>query len=445
MPERFLHAEESIDVGKMKELQLAKLKSQVERCYEKVPFYREKFNQEGLKPDHIKSLADITKIPFITKDDLRHFYPHGLLAVELEQVNHYHLTSGTTGTPVSIGYTSADWEYSSQLVARTLNCQGLRPGELLYQGYGYGLWAGGPISEAGAKAMGARVLPVGGGRTNSAVQWLRDFEVNALTVTPSFMVYLLETAKNNGLDPKTDWKSLRIGVYGAESWSFGLRKKIEDSMPQGFRAYNIYGMTEAGGPTVATNCPYSYEDGYMHLWADAYLVEIIDPESGQTLPPGEEGELVLTTLDREAAPMLRFRTRDLTSLKENQAGCHCGRVAHPLAKHITGRLDDILKVRGTMVVPSRVENIVCNIKGIGQAWQFVVDREEGKMDTFTIQMEVQPAIWENQVRKAEFADLVSQRVTDEIGLRVQVELVKAESLPRYDGKAVRVIDKRKYL
>lgn len=445
MTSSFLHAEEKMNLGEIRDLQLARLKKQVERCYEYVPYYREKFDELGLKPDHIKTLADVTKIPFITKDELRHFYPNGLLAVDVEKVNHYHLTSGTTGTPVSIGYTQADWERSAQLMARILNCYGLKKGELLYQGYGYGLWAGGPISEAGAKALGARVLPVGGGRTNAAVQWIRDFGVSGLTVTPSFMIYLLETAHKMGIDPKQEWKSLKMGIHGGESWSFGLRKKIEDNLHHGFRANNIYGMTEAGGPIVAANCPESYAEGYLHIWADSYLIEIVNPESGEPLEFGQEGELVVTNLDREAAPLLRFRTRDLSAFKEDPHSCICGRTGHPLLKQITGRIDDVLKVRGTMVVPGRVEHIISEMEGTGQSWQFVVDREEGKLDTFTIQMEVAEAIWADQLKRDIFADQAAKKVSEEIGLRVFVEIMEPESLPRFEGKAKRVIDKRPHL
>lgn len=442
MTSSFLHAEEMISLPEIREIQLDKLKRQVERCYQSVPYYREKFDEIGLKPSHIKTLSDITKLPFITKEELRHFYPNGLLAVEVEDVVHYHITSGTTGTPVSIGYTKNDWERSGQLMARTLCCQGLKKGELLYQGYGYGLWAGGPISESGAKALGARVLPVGGGRTNAAVNWIRDFGVSALTVTPSFMIYLLETAQKMGIDPKQEWKSLKFGVHGGESWSSGLRKKIEDNLHEGFRAYNLYGMTEAGGPIVSANCPVSYEDGYMHVWADSYLIEIVDPQTGEPLEFGQEGEIVITNLDREAVPLLRFRTRDLSALKEQPNSCKCGRVGHPLLKHITGRIDDVLKVRGAMVVPGRVEHIISEIEGTGQSWQFVVDREEGKLDTFTIQMEVADDIWGDQTKRINFADLVAKKVTEEIGLRVFVEIMEPESLPRFEGKAKRVIDKR---
>lgn len=444
MANNFLHAEEKMDYREIKELQLNKLKRQVERCYN-VPFYREKFDEVGLRPSHIQTLSDITKIPFIAKEDLRHFYPNGLLAVELEKVCHYHLTSGTTGIPVTIGHTAGDWERSAQLMARTLNCQGLKKGELLYQGYGYGLWVGGPISEAGAKALGARVLPVGGGRTDAAIIWIKDFGVSAITVTPSFMIYLLETAKKNGINPKKDWQSLKMGIHGGESWSSGLRKKIEEEMPEGFKAYNIYGTTEAGGPIVSASCPESIEEGYMHVWADAYLIEIVDPESGEPVGHGEEGEIILTNLDREAAPLLRFRTRDLSSLKDNPYDCPCGRKGHPLLKNIAGRIDDVLKVRGTMVVPSRVEHIISGFEGTGKAWQFVVDREEGKLDTFTIQMEVAENIWPDLPNRERFAATVAQKVTGEIGLKVNVEIMEPGTLPRFEGKSKRVIDKRKHL
>lgn len=438
----YFHLEETLSRDELKELQLRKLKHQVGRCYENVPYYRAKFDAAGLKPAHIQRLTDITKIPFTTKDDLRHFYPDGLLAVPLEKAAHYHLTSGTTGTPVTIGYTAADWERSAQLMGRILACQGLRPGELLYQSYGYGLWAGGPVAEGGAKAMGARVLPVGGGRTSAAVQWIRDFRVRAITCTPSFMVHLVETALKEGIDPQKDWTLLKLGIHGAESWSRGLRDKIEAALPEGFRAYNIYGMTEAGGPMVAANCPVSYEESCMHVWADAFLLEIVDPETGEPVAPGQEGELVMTTLDREAAPMLRFRTRDLTAFKENPYDCPCGRGGHPLIKHIVSRLDDVLKVRGTMVAPGRIEDIISRICGVGDMWLFLVDREEGKMDRLTIQFEATPSFGADPEMKHALAKQVVQKVTDAIGLRVEVDLLPPGTLIRFEGKAKRVIDRR---
>jgi len=393
--------------------------------------------------EHIQSLAGITKIPFTTKDDLRYFYPDGLLAVPVEKVAYYHLTSGTMGTPVTIGYTQADWEQSVQLMGRILNCQGLRLGELLYQSYGYGLWAGGPIAEIGAKALGVRVLPVGGGRTSAAIHWLKDFRVRAITCTPSFMLHLVETALKEGVDPKKDWAALKLGIHGAETWSRGLRDKIEAAMPDGFHAYNIYGMTEAGGPMAAANCPVSYEESYLHVWADAFLFEIVRPETGEPVEPGEEGELVMTTLDREAAPLLRFRTRDLTAFKESPYDCPCGRRGHPLMRHIVERIDDIIKVRGTMVAPSRIEDIISRIPGVGEMWLFVVDKEEGKMDRLIIQFEAAPAYWENPEKKEALEKQVIQKVTDAIGLRVEVDVVPPDSLKRFEGKAKRVIDRRK--
>ncbi|MEW5898080.1 MAG: AMP-binding protein [Bacillota bacterium] len=445
MEQNFFHRrDETMSRAEAQEMQLRKLKWQVARCYENVPFYRRKFDEVGLKPEHIQKLSDITKIPFLTKEDLRQFYPHGLLAVPFEKVCHYHMTSGTTGLPVTVAHSFSDWERLAALQARQLVMQGLGPGDLLYQGYGYGTWIGGPSVDIGAHAAGIRVLPVGPGRTNAAMGWLKDFAANGITCTPSFMVYLIETARKEGIDPRKDWPTLKMSNMGGEAWSLGLRDKIERAMPPGFKAHNQYGTTEVGGPVAAASCPYSQLEGFAHTWADAYLAEIVDPESGESLTePGQEGELVLTTLEREASPVLRFRTRDLTAFKENPYDCLCGRRAHPLLKWFTGRTDDILKIRGTMVAPRRIEDIITRIEGVGEAWMIVIERPEGKMDNLTIQLELEPALWEDPIRREEMEKFVAQRVSDELGIRVDSLVVPPNTLPRFERKAARVMDKRK--
>lgn len=440
----FHHRDETMSRSDAGEMQLRKLKWQVDRCYRDVPFYRRKFDQAGLKPEHIHNLSDIAKIPFLTKEELRQFYPHGLLAVSLDKVCHYHMTSGTTGLPVTVAHSFSDWDRLAALQARQLVMQGLRPGDLLYQGYGYGTWIGGPSVDIGARAAGIRVLPVGPGRTNAAMGWIKDFAANGMTCTPSFMIYMIETARKEGIDPQKDWTGLKMSNMGGEAWSMGLRDKIERAMPEGFRAHNQYGTTEAGGPTVAASCPYSQLEGHVHAWADAYLAEIIDPETGESLSePGQEGELVLTTLEREASPVLRFRTRDLTAFKENPFDCPCGRRAHPLIKWFTGRSDDILKVRGTMVAPRRIEDIITRIEGAGEAWIIVIERPEGKMDNMTIQLELVPAFWEDQAKRQDLEAFIGRRVSDELGIRVDATVVPPNTLPRFERKAARVVDKRK--
>ncbi|KUO78278.1 MAG: hypothetical protein APF81_25355 [Desulfosporosinus sp. BRH_c37] len=438
----FDQAVETMNHQDMRELQLRKLKWQVERCYNTVPFYKKKFDEIGLRPEHIQQLEDISRIPFMDKSELRQFYPQGILAVPCEQVRHYHMTSGTTGTPVTVAHSDKDWKRLAELQARQFIMQGLKPGDLLYQGYGYGTWIGGPSADIGAHAAGIRILPVGPGRTNSTVSWLKDFEANGITCTPSFMIYLIETARNLGIDPRSDWSTLRMSNMGGEAWSLGLRDKIESAMPVGFSAHNQYGTTEVGGPIVAASCQASQTEGYAHVWSDAYLVEIVNPESGEALEAGETGELVITTLEREAAPILRFRTRDLTAFKENPFDCSCGRQAHPLIKWFTGRSDDILKIRGTIVAPRRIEDIITRIEGVGDAWLIVLERPEGKMDNLKVQLELLPSVWEDELGRQDRQRVISSKLSDELGLRVDVEICNPNSLPRFERKAARVVDKR---
>lgn len=438
----FHQATETMGLQEIREMQLSKLKWQVQRCYDDVPFYRRKFEKIGLKPEHVQSLQDLSKIPFMDKEELRQFYPHGILAVPLNKVRHYHMTSGTTGTPVTIAHSASDWKRLAELQARQFIMQGLKPGDLLYQGYGYGTWIGGSSGDIGAHMADIRVLPIGPGRTNAAISWLKEFAANGITCTPSFMIYLIETARNLGIDPRQDRSTVRMSNMGGEAWSLGLRDKIESAMPEGFRAHNQYGTTEVGGPIVAASCQESQPGGFAHVWSDAYLVEIVNPDTGESLEFGETGELVITTLEREAAPILRFRTKDLTAFKENPYNCTCGRHAHPLIKWFTGRADDILKVRGAIVAPRRIEDIITRIEGVGDSWLIVLERPEGKMDNLTVQVELLPAVWEDETRRLEIQGLISSKVSDQLGLRVDVEICAPNSLPRFERKAKRVIDKR---
>jgi phenylacetate-CoA ligase len=425
----------------MEEIQLEKLKWQVKRCYEQVPMYRKKFDQLGLKPAHIKKLSDIQKIPFTEKEELRQFYPDGILAVPKKKICHYHMTSGTTGTPVTIAHSYNDWQRLAQLQARQFVMQGLGEGDLLYQGYGLGTWIGGGSAEIGAHMAKIRVLPVGPGRTEVGMQWIKDFGVNGITCTPSFMMYILEKAREQEINPQKDWQTLRMSNMGGEAWSLGLRDRIEKNMPAGFMAHNQYGTTELGGPIVGASCPVSQEEGYMHSWADAYLIEVIDPETGASKEPGEEGELVVTTLEREAAPILRFRTRDLTSLHAEPFNCTCGRRSHPLLRWLTGRTDDIIKVRGTMVSPRWVEEIITRIDGVAESWLMEIERKAGRMENMTVRLELVPANYENEDKKNELRKLIANTLSSKLGLRVDVEVALPGELPRFERKSARVVYK----
>ena len=438
------HELDTISLRKLREIQNERLRALVDRCYREVPYYRDLFDKNGIKPKHIQTTEDLALVPFTEKKDLRALYPYGLLGVPLERIYRFAALSGTTGVPTLVGFTWKDWMGTlREQMGRIFNAMGFHRGDLVYQCTGYALFMGGPGMEAGAEAVGAIIFPAGPGRTMAGIQYLKDLAFQAICTTPSFMTYLVDVAQKNGFSPKTDWK-LRTSHIGGEPAAPALRRRIEALMPEGFEWHEGYGITELGGPTVGHSCQFSREPCELHILADHYFVEVIDPNTGKRLEPGQSGELVVTTLTREANPMIRWRSRDISALSENCYGCPCGRVAHPKIQHVTGRTDDVLKVRSTLVFPSQIEDILNSTPGIGDGWQIVIDRPKESLDTLTAHAEVQPLIWQDVSQMKAIEEKIIQGVYGRLGMNIEVILHEPGSLPRYEGKAKRVLDRREF-
>jgi phenylacetate-CoA ligase len=435
---------DTISPRKLREIQDERLRVLVDRCYRDIPYYRDLFDKNGLKPKHIQTTDDLTSVPFIEKKDLRSLYPYGFLGVPLDRIHRFAASSGTTGVPTLVGFTWKDWmETLREQMGRIFSAMGFRKGDLIYQCTGYGFFMGGPGMEAGAEAVGAIIFPAGPGRTLAAIQYLKDLGHQAICTTPSFMTYLVDIALKEGFDPKKDWK-LRTSHIGGEASAPALRGRIESLMPEGFEWHEGYGITELGGPTVAHTCNVSRGSCELHILSDHYFVEVIDPDTGRRLEPGQEGELVFTTLTREANPLIRWRSRDISALTENPFGCPCGRVAHPKIKRVTGRTDDVLKVRGTIVFPSQIEEILNSTPGIGEGWQIVIDRPKESLDRLTIHVETRTDICEDVVKIKTIEEKIVQGVYARLGMNIEVIFHRPRSLPRYEGKAKRVVDQREF-
>jgi len=424
---------ESMPRSKREEIQFERLKQTVRRCYEKIPFYRKKFDEIGLKPEDIKSLDDLEKLPFTTKDDLRENYPFGLFAVPMDQVVRIHASSGTTGKPTVVGYTRNDIEVWAEVMARALGCGEVTGRDIIQNAYGYGLFTGGLGIHYGAEKLGATVIPISGGNTKRQIMIMRDFGSTVLTCTPSYALYIAEVAEEMGIDLKE--LNLRVGFFGAEPWSENMRKQIEERL--GLHALDIYGLSEVIGPGVANEC--MYKNG-LHIFDDHFIPEIINPETGERLPYGEEGELVFTCVTKEAMPLIRYRTRDITRLIPEP--CPCGRTHIRMAR-VTGRSDDMLIIRGVNVFPSQIESVLMEIEETEPHYQIIVDRVN-QLDVLEVQVEVNEKLFSDEVRKLE---LVKKKIQNELesalGLSIQVTLVEPKTIQRSEGKAVRVIDRRK--
>jgi phenylacetate-CoA ligase len=424
---------EAMPRGKREEIQFERLKQTVKRCYEKVPLYREKFDEIGLKPEDIKSLDDLEKLPFTTKDDLRENYPFGLFTVPLDQIVRIHASSGTTGKPTVVGYTPNDIEVWAEVMARTLGCGEVTHRDIVQNAYGYGLFTGGLGIHYGAEKIGATVIPISGGNTKRQIMIMQDFGSTVLTCTPSYALYIAEVAEEMGVDLKE--LNLRVGFFGAEPWSENMRKQIEEKL--GLHALDIYGLSEVIGPGVANEC---MEKNGLHIFDDHFIPEIINPETGERLPYGEEGELVFTCVTKEALPLIRYRTRDITRLIPEP--CPCGRTHIRMAR-ITGRADDMLIIRGVNVFPSQIESVLMEIEETEPHYQIIVDRVN-QLDVLEVQVEVNERLFSDEVRKLE---MVRKKIQDEIesilGISAVVTLVEPKTIKRSEGKAVRVIDKRK--
>jgi len=415
-------------------LQLKRLQAVVERVYHLVPFYRRRLDEAGVKPEDIRTLDDLKRLPFTTKQDIRDNYPFGLFAAPMDQIVRLHASSGTTGKPTPVAYTQRDLDTWAELMARTIACAGAHRGDIVHIGYGYGLFTGGLGFHYGAERLGAAVIPVSGGQTRRQVMLIQDFSPTVICCTPSFALYLAEVAQEMGVNFK-DTK-LRVGIFGAEPWSEAMRQEIENRLS--LDALDIYGLSEIIGPGVAVECIEAKKG--LHLFEDHFLPEIINPQTLEPVAPGETGELVITPLTKEAFPLLRYRTRDVTSL--DYAPCTCGRTIARMHR-IRGRSDDMLIIRGVNVFPSQIESVLVETPGVAPHYQLIVDRE-GQLDTLEVLVEVDEGMFSDEVKKMEaLAKGIQRQIKDYFTVSVKVKLVEPRTIPRSEGKAQRVIDKRK--
>jgi phenylacetate-CoA ligase len=426
---------ETMPRADLAELQLQRLRQLVARLAARVPFYQQKLAQAHVTPDDLRSLDDLRRLPFTYKSDLRDNYPFGLFTVPMEQVARLHASSGTTGKPTVGGYTRADLDLWAEVMARTLTSAGVTGRDVVHNAYGYGLFTGGLGVHLGAEKVGATVVPISGGLTRRQVMLLEDFGATVLTCTPSYALAIAEVAQEMGVDLHKQMK-LRAGIFGAEPWTERMRAQIEARW--GLQAYDIYGLTEIIGPGVAMEC--EHRQG-LHIYEDHFLAEIIDPDSGEPLPYGEEGELVFTTLTKEAMPLLRYRTRDRTRLHAEP--CACGRTLLRMDK-VLGRTDDMLIVRGVNVFPQLVERTLLSIEDIEPHYQIVVDRSSDSLDTLEVWVEASGHLFQpvNSVELQRLEQHVADELAQALGLTVTVRLMGPRAVPRSEGKAKRVVDKR---
>lgn len=397
-------------------------------AYENVPHYRAKFEAVGVHPNDFKDLGDLAKFPFTTKADLRDNYPFGMFAVPQNQVARVHGSSGTTGKPTVVGYTKRDIDTWADVMARSIRASGARPGMKVHVAYGYGLFTGGLGAHYGAERLGCMVIPMSGGMTERQVQLIHDFQPDVIMVTPSYMLAILDEFRKQGLDPRQS--SLKVGIFGAEPWTNAMRAEIEEAFD--IHAVDIYGLSEVMGPGVACEC-IETKDG-LHIWEDHFYPEVIHPVTGEVLPDGEEGELVFTSLTKEAMPVIRYRTRDLTRLMPGTA-----RTMRRMEK-VTGRTDDMMIIRGVNVFPTQIEEKLLQIPSLSGHYQIVLTRE-GRMDQMEIRAEIRPEADYPETRKAA-SDRLSQAIKDTIGITAQVNVLDPEGIERSLGKAKRVIDRR---
>jgi phenylacetate-CoA ligase len=415
-------------------IQFRRLKATLDRGYASVPFYRKQFEAAGLTPGDIQCLQDLQRLPFTTKQDLRDNYPFGMFAVPMENVVRIHASSGTTGQPTVVGYTARDVDTWASLMARSLMAGGATRGDIIHNAYGYGLFTGGLGAHYGAEKLGASVIPVSGGNTKRQVVIMKDFGPTILTATPSYALHLAEVADEMGVSFR-DLK-FKYGIFGAEPWSENMRGDIEEKL--GLVAVDIYGLSEVIGPGVAMEC-HEAKKG-LHIFEDHFIPEIINPETGQVLPYGETGELVFTSITKEAFPVIRYRTRDITSL--NPEPCICGRTMVRMNK-VSGRSDDMLIIRGVNVFPSQIESVLMEMQNVAPHYQLVVDRE-GSLDILTVMVEVSDAMFSDEVKTLQGMEMeITKNIKDYLGVSAKVKLVEPKAIARSQGKAVRVIDNRK--
>jgi phenylacetate-CoA ligase len=423
-------APDYLPARQLRELQLHRLKAVVHRAHERVSLFRARMEERRLGPDSVTSLTSIRALPFTVKTDLRDTYPFGLFASPMEEIVRLHASSGTTGKPIVVAYTKADVEVWASVMLRTLAACGLHKGDVIQNAYGYGLFTGGLGVHYGAEALGATVIPISGGNTERQIMVMQDFGVTAICSTPSYFLHIIERIKEAG----GSFSHVRTGVFGAEPWSDAMRARIEAE--SGIKAYDIYGLSEIIGPGVASEC--EAQSG-LHVFKDHFYPEIIDPETGDALPDGTEGELVLTTLSKQAMPMIRYRTRDVTAIIPEP--CSCGRTVRRIQR-ISRRSDDMFIIRGVNVFPSQVESALLAVEGTLPHYQIVLTRDKG-LDQMEVQVEVTPEVFSDKIRALEdLQERLSRSLEHTLGLRVAVHLVEPRTIQRSEGKAKRVIDRR---
>lgn len=423
---------ETMPRSELKKLQSERLIWQVKRMYENVELFRKRMDEKGLKPSDIKSVDDLSKLPFSYKQDLRDYYPYGLFAVPMNEIVRIHASSGTTGKKIVVGYTKNDLDAWNNCVARMMTAIGLGKDDFIQVSYGYGLFTGGLGAHGGAETVGATTIPVSSGNTHNQIQTMIDFGATALCCTPSYALYLGEAIEEAGL---TDKLSLKAGIFGAEPWTEDMRTAIEQKLH--LKAYDIYGLSEIMGPGVACECE---QQSGMHVWEDMFIPEIVDPDTGEQLPYGEQGELVFTTITKEGFPLIRYRTHDICTLIPEP--CKCGRT-HIRMKKPCGRSDDMLIIRGVNVFPSQIEEVLLKIgEGITPNYQIIVDRVNNN-DTFDINVEMSESLFADDVRSVEMLEKnITARIREVLGIGAKVHLVNPKSITRSEGKAKRVIDNR---
>jgi phenylacetate-CoA ligase len=425
--------QERMDRQELEQLQLERLESTLNRVYLNVPFYRRKFDEAGINPDDIRSIADLRRLPLTVKNDLRDNYPYGLFAVPLREVVRIHASSGTTGMSTVVGYTKNDIKTWSNLVGRILVAAGVTADDVVQISFNYGLFTGAFGLHYGAERIGASVIPMSSGNTKRQIKIMQDFKTTALISTPSYALLIADTLMEMGINPNS--LSLKWGLFGAEPWSEAMRKEIQDKLK--IIATDNYGLSEIMGPGISGECQ---ERNGLHIAEDHFLCEIVNPDTLEPVPDGEVGELIITTLTKEAFPMIRYRTRDLTRIIASP--CPCGRTMRRMTR-VMGRTDDMLIIRGVNVFPSQIETVLFDIEGTEPHYQIIIDRK-GALDETTVLVEASEKIFFDEMKKqAALIDAIKKRLASELGISVDVKLVEKKSLERFEGKAKRVIDNRK--
>lgn len=424
---------ETMPLEDLKNLQSERLVRLAQYVYDSCPVYKQKFDTHGISPSDIRSIDDITKLPFTTKMDMRDNYPYGLFSRPRTDIVEIHVSSGTTGNPTLVGYTRDDIDLWGEVIARSLCCAGAKPDDLVQIAYGYGLFTGGLGFHYGSLKMGLTIIPTSSGQTKRQLKLMQDFKPRILCCTPSYCLYMAEGAREMGIDPRT--ASWNIGIFGAEPWSESMRTEIEDTW--NMLATDVYGLSEIIGPGVSQEC--TYKDG-LHVYSDVFYPEIIDPDTGKPVPEGEPGELVITTLTKQGIPLIRYRTRDIVTMT-NQP-CRCGRTS-PRTSKIRGRTDDMIVVRGINVFPSQIEHVLLGIEGTQPHYQIIIDRASHKLDNVEIMVEVDEKIFSDEIKQMKAMETrIKKEIEAILSIGVTVKLVEPKTIQRSEGKAKRVVDKR---